>query len=257
MRTWSYFFSWYHDQDIQKLPHTPVVRPYDWSDPGWPGKEVQEMLGSGIDAFFEDVPVGRRSPIDLQTALRPTPVKCGLFLDTNSGFIPLWRKPLAIPANRQWVINTVLNWYQRPRTWELVQGRPVILTYTNSFIGTPALDDLMWSSLKAQFKAKYGAVPFLIVGDGWKGLRVPDGYTSYALGGTRFTRAGPLSHAGPGNIYVGRRSVKELVDSLNAAPPNSIAALIQSWNEWKENSQVERSVDEGDAYLEVIRQFQH
>lgn len=262
MRYWTYFFDWYIVGQSQKFIHQPQVQPYGWDDPDWLNKESRLFKSSPIDAYFQVVPIGHKAFTDFPPAVTGI-AKCGLFLDTS--FTPWYRKPLVFSQNRQWVINNVLNWYDRyglgasRSNWETVDGRPVILTYTNSFIGTPEQDDLLWGGLKTQFQKKFGVVPFLIVGDGWKGLHTPDGYTSYALGGATFTHAGPLLAAGPGNIYVGTRSTKALLTSLNVTKdfPHALAVLIQSWSEWKENSQIEPSQDEGTSYLDIVTKFKN
>jgi hypothetical protein len=180
--------------------------------------------------------------------------------------------------------------------WATVDGRPLIVTYSAGCCADLQLSGELWAAVKRAFAADFGVEPWLILESSWttadaqagdgraRAAEVADGIYRWgsALNGLQSDelRGYRVSSVGPGFDNRGvaaaaaarvqprdsapdgsRGSAAFLRAGLAAIPADSDLVLIETWNEWPENSAVApaayRAADGSPAdpeiYLDVIR----
>jgi len=213
------------------------------------------------------------------------------------------RLPLSDPRSGYFFYNLhIRDFFTRvPREmWATIDGRPIIITYTALCCDNLELSGTLWQAVKDAFRADFGVEPWLILEETWlnpQALAPPEGLPDSAqvadgvyrwgtalLGPhTAELRGFKVSSVGPGFDNSRIPWVREprgqprdeppgggspapgafLRASLAAIPPDTDLVLIETWNEWPENSAVAPAAytdRDGrplppDFYLQIIRQW--
>jgi hypothetical protein len=207
--------------------------------------------------------------------------------------------PLSDPLSGWYFYERHIRGYFRrvPREmWATVNGRPLIVTYSAGCCADLQLSGELWAAVKRAFAADFGVEPWLILETSWtsadaqagaglpRAVDVADGLYRWGsalhglqsdeLRGYRVSSVGPgfdnSGVVGPAAARIqprdtapdgSRGTAAFLRAGLAAIPPDSDLVLIETWNEWPENSAVAPAAyrdaagnpADAELYLDVIR----
>lgn len=181
--------------------------------------------------------------------------------------------------------------------WATIDGRPLIVTYSAQCCRDLQLAGELWGAVKRAFAADFGVEPWLILEETWlsadgsvtglpSAAGVADGVYRWgsALNGMQSVelRGFRVSSVGPGfdnsGVATGSDARQQsrhrapdgstgdaafLRAGLAAIPADSDLILIETWNEWPENTAIAPAAYRGadgrliaeDSYLELVRSW--
>ncbi len=233
--------------------------------------------------------IGLANMAEATTALRREglePPKIGMFLDT--GAIARWpgdQRDLRQPANQERAYQMVRAFYSiLPREdWGTIKGRPIVWLWGNYF--QLPFDQSLFDHLSSRFTQEFGTRPYIVAEMSWRhpivggflgiGTRVDTGQTvrvdqfyvwGAALNG--FVDQGGVAQVGPGyderaldgpgrsGRFRPREGGAFYRRNLEAALASGKRLLaIETWNEFHEATDIARSVEYGDQYIRITREY--
>lgn len=288
----TYYFYWYDDQTKEHFldgdgsdaltDHPADARDYRYRSPDWHRRELLEMQAAGLDFAL---PVFWGYPGDYQSwsfeGLKALVEACrrlraegqrvpriGLFYDTSTlqhnrhGY----HADLATERGRQWLYVTVRDFYLHvpAEFWASIDGRPLVWLYNAGFARRQ--DPAALDYVRQEFRRDFGVEPFIVKETSWQGRAD----AAYAWGAALRPNVHSVAAVGPGydhSAVPGRtplvrrrengafyRQSWELVLSRDPAtrPP---LAIVETWNEWHEGTDIAPSREYGRQYLELTRHY--
>jgi hypothetical protein len=288
----TYYFYWYDvntgehfvnsDRSDALTDHPVDANDYSYRSANWHQRELDDMLVAGLDFLlpvYWGYPgdydgwsfVGLRTLVEacrrLEKAGRKPP-RIGMFYDTSTlqhnraGF----HADLATPEGREWLYLSVRDFYSLipPDLWATIEGRPLVWLYSAAF--AKRQDPAALDELRSAFERDFGCQPFIVKEVSWQGqadasyawgaalepklhgvLAVGPGYDHRAVPGRT-----PLVRAREGGDFY-RRSWEWGLRQDPAARPS--IAIVETWNEFHEGTEIAPTKEYGRAYLELTRHF--
>ncbi|MBI5367878.1 MAG: hypothetical protein HZA54_12635, partial [Planctomycetes bacterium] len=286
----TYYFYWYDvvssahlldaDGSDALQDHPPTLDGFSYQDPLWHRAQLLDMIDAGIDVLlpvFWGVPgrsddwncIGLRALVAARQALLTEgkrPPRIGLFYDTTT----LDRVDLTAEAGRIQFCRTVRDFFSLvpPEDWALLDGRPLVWLYSSHW--PRAVDARAFAELRAGLARDCaGREPFVIGDRGWErraGGAVLDARYQWgaALAGPRLD--GRIAAIGPGyndSAVPGRSTpVRDREDGRFYERACRVAllsdaeiAVVETWNEFHEGTDVCASKEYGRAYIDATRRF--
>lgn len=274
--------------------HFPPSPPPTWRTPEWDQQQLADMSAAGIDVAlpvfwgYADGPPDPWSmgglPV-LVTAWHNAqqqgqkPPRLGMFLDTTI----VNGRDLTTPDGMAWFYGNLHNYFSLiPRDeWASVGGRPIIFLFTADFTG--AFNQATFDYAYSHFQADFGVRPYLVSEISWdypilgrqNGTPILDRqhptHTDgrYQWGGAEhgFLNIGTVAEVGPGyddrglpgrgsGTYTDRQGGAFYRHNLQAALNSGMRMLaIETWDEMHEASDVCDSVEYGNTYIDITRQY--
>ncbi|RJP21774.1 MAG: hypothetical protein C4527_22945 [Candidatus Omnitrophota bacterium] len=278
----------YTDDGLQD--HFPAAEAVSFNSIDWHEKQLDDCTAAGIDFilpvywgvvdhyFAQGIVFSIRGLGPLQTAMerrkregKPSP-KIGLFYDTST-LLPgvrgvagrTERYDLREAEGKDIFYRTIRDFFYQvnPRHWAAIDGRPLIVFYSSGFAAfhNQSTIDYVYARFQRDFN---GIRPYIIKDNSW-GFSV-DGITQWgaALSGPcvfdRVAQLGPgyndsavpgrstpIRDRENGNFYR-----KSWIDVLNS---NARIALIETWNEMHEGTDICDSLEYGRQYIEMTRAY--
>ncbi len=297
----SYNYDWY-EQELRTMAATgiDIVFPVSWGDHPhpWFRQDRINLLVQANGVLEHPLRIGMFVDTTAQQGMYQEFLGNGYRVGPQ---VP--RLPLSDPRSGYFFYNLhIRDFFTRvPRDmWATIEGRPIIITYTALCCDNLELSGTLWRAVKEAFSTDFGVEPWLILEETWlnsQALAPPDGLPSSAEvadGVYRWGTAllGPytaelrdfrVSSVGPGFDNSRIPGVAEpriqprdeppgggpiapgafLRASLAAIPPDTDLVLIETWNEWPENTAVAPAAytDRAgrplppDFYLNIIREW--
>lgn len=233
----------YWGEPSQRLPHQPVSA-QPWSYAGIPPlvKAREELLAEGFD-----------------------PPRIGMFYDTSTLQFNQagTRVDLTTPAGWQWFYESVRDYFSLvpPRHWAMIDGRPIIFLYSAAF--ALRQDQGCLDYLRTAFQRDFGGrSPYVVREISWSGIS--DGV--YAWGGALGLRNPGVASLGPGYDHAAVQGRDPLVVSREAGAffarnwekflrrPSKLA-MIETWNEFHEGTDIADSREYGRQYIQLNRKY--
>lgn len=261
----AYYYGWWEPEKLDWGVEQPIARPTEGvvqigDDYGLVATHIREAIGAGLDGFV----VNR--PDDLDTLLA---------LVHGSSFRVTIQVDPAMDTDA--VLDRFYNDINDPNILRY-QGKPVVFFWRT---GSDSPD--VWAARRQRLDPDHNVL-WVADGDDFSLLRQPafDGISPYAIAwspdpaGTLALWKSRATAAAPGKLFVPpvspgcndtpARPVTCLTDRANgsyyqsswngalAAAP-SWAVMVNTWNEWLEDTQIEPAVQYGDLYLQLTKQF--
>ncbi|MEF3275144.1 MAG: DUF5010 domain-containing protein [Chloroflexus sp.] len=297
----SYNYDWY-EQELRTMAATgfDMIFPVSWGDHPYPWfrQDRLDLLVQANGVLEKPLLIGMFLDTTAQQGMYQEFLGKGYRIGSD---VP--RLPLSDPRSGYFFYNLhIRDFFNRvpPEMWATIDGRPVIITYTALCCDNLELSGELWRAVKLAFQADFGVEPWLILEETWlnpQALNPPAGMPSVidvADGVYRWGTAllGPhtaelrgfrVSSVGPGfdnsripGVTEPRRQPRDeppgggpivpgafLRASLAAIPSDTDLVLIETWNEWPENTAVAPAAytdRDGrplppDFYLQIIREW--
>ncbi len=279
---WAFYYPWYHLRDWSnpKLKDHPVS-PYSSSNSESVARQVEQAQSAGIDGFISSWwGPGTYSDKNLKILLqiaRHRKFLVSIYFETLKH-----GKPRTEDQIFQWLAYVISTYRDHP-SFMKVDGKPLIVIWTSQKV---PLD--MWKHIFGELRDKGLNAVYLALGRNIAALDVFDGLHEYGVftipnpakvfrRARRTTLYYPLladistpkiwaATAQPGydeSRLPGRKGQSKDRDN-GASYRATLEAAIQShpdwifistWNEWWENTYIERSEMYGDQYLGITREF--
>lgn len=289
----TYLFYWYDvvsgahlkygDGGDACTDHPPSWADYSYNSTAWWRRELREIAAAGIDFAapvywgcpnsygewsFQGLPhlVAACDQMDKAGEKHP---KVGLFYDTstlqhNSAGK---RLDLSTPEGKAWFYCTIRDFFSfiPPRHWAAIEGRPIILLYSESFAAKQ--DPALFPYVRERFRKDFGVDPYLIKQTGWQGEADSTCDWGAAVGGLSM---GGCAAVGPGYDHTAVRGRQPLIVDrkggqfyaqswerlLNYRPvrrPKLV--MVETWNEFHEGTDVAPSREYGRQYVKLTRKY--
>jgi len=269
------YYPWYSlDNWSNPVLKDHPTTPYASNDPVAIARQMDQAKSAGINAFTVSwIGPGHSSDNNFKIMLAEANKKnfyLGFFLETTGGDLPN-NTERAI----DWLSYIASTYSNNPNVLK-VAGRPVVTPWLTNLI-TPAT----WATIRAAVRAKGQDVwlmsdkqetEYLDVMDGvrysggiaglgekiryWSVLAdnpAPKLWIATAMPG--FDERN-LSDRGPNPRFIDRANGAYFTGELDACFKNSPQwVLIDTWNEWYENTYIEPSVNFGDQYLQIAGRY--
>ncbi len=270
--------------------HFPEPETVSFNSVEWHEKQMKDCVAAGIDFilpvywgvvdnyFRKGLIFSIRGLGPLQTAIErraraglPSP-KIGMFYDTSTllpgmrGVIDRTDKyDLREMEGKDIFYRTIRDFFYQidPRHWATIDGRPIIVFYSSSFAANhnQSTIDYVYARFQRDF---HGVRPYIIKDNSWgfsvdattqwgaalNGPNIFDevaqlgpGYNDMAVPG----RSTPIRDREDGNFY--RKCWIEVLNS------EAKIALIETWNEMHEGTDICHSVEYGQQYIELTREY--
>jgi hypothetical protein len=270
------YYPWYSQSTWVNNPvlrDTPLT-PYASDDPVAIARQIDQAQSAGINGFTVSW-IGPGSPSDNNTKLMLTEAEkkgfyIGFFLETTGGNLaqntqtaidwltyigtqysnhPAVLKVAGRPVVTPWLTNTIaLETWTAIRAGVRANGTDVWLmqdtqdmTYLDVFDGVRYSAGIAGLGEKVRYYSVLADHPAPKL---WMGTAMP-GFDERLIPGR-----------GPNPRYVDRQNGAYFRSQLDAAFSNSPQwAMIDTWNEWFENTYIEPSVNYGDQYLQIAGQY--
>lgn len=288
----TYYFYWYDvktgehfvdgDGTDALTDHPADSTDYSFRLPAWHEREMADMLEAGLDFLlpvYWGYPgdyeswsfVGLRALVDACRRMEQAgrrPPRIGMFYDTSTlqhngrGF----HADLATPEGREWLYLSVRDFYSLipPDLWATIEGRPLVWLYSAAF--AKRQDPQALDVLRTEFERDFGCQPFVVKEVSWQGqadasyawgaalkpnqhgvLAVGPGYDHSAVPGRT-----PLVRDREGGAFY-RRSWEWGLSQDSASRPT--IAIVETWNELHEGTEIAPTKEYGRTYLELTRQY--
>jgi hypothetical protein len=288
----TYYFYWYDvktgehfvnpDGSDALTDHPADSNDYSYRSANWHQRELGDMLEAGLDFMlpvYWGYPgdydawsfVGLRTLVSACRHVERTgrqPPRIGMFYDTSTlqhnrqGF----HADLTTAEGRQWLYLSVRDFYSLipPDLWATIEGQPLVWLYSAAF--AKQQDPAALDELRSAFKRDFGCEPFIVKEVSWQGradasyswgaalkpsqhgvLAVGPGYDHRAVPGRE-----PLVRAREGGDFY--RQSWEWGLGQDAASRPSIA-IVETWNEFHEGTEIAPTKEYGRAYLEQTRHY--
>jgi hypothetical protein len=297
----SYNYDWY-EQELRTMAATGIdmVFPVSWGNHPhpWFRNDRLDLLVQANGVLEQPLAIGMFLDTTAQQGMYQEFLGKGYRFGPD---VP--RLPLSDPRSGYFFYNLhIRDFFNRVphEMWATIDGRPIIITYTALCCDNLELSGTLWRAVKDAFRADFGVEPWLILEETWlnpQALAPPSGLPDSAQvadGVYRWGTAllGPytgelrgfkVSSVGPGFDNSRIPGVREpriqprdeppgggsvepgafLRTSLAAIPRDTDLVLIETWNEWPENTAVALAAytdREGrslppDFYLQIIREW--
>ncbi|MBI3270875.1 MAG: hypothetical protein HYZ53_17875 [Planctomycetes bacterium] len=282
----AYYFYWYDDatqahvvdpDGTDALQDHPARRKgFSYADPAWHFRELSDLREAGIDLVlpvFWGVPgrhddwnfVGLRALVAALDRLADPP-RVGLFYDTTT----LQGIDLTAEDGRLRFYRTVRDFYSMipPAHWARLDGKPLVWLYSSHF--PKAVDAGAFARLREALKTDFAGLDVFVIGDpGWaRRARASVLDATYdwgaALGGPRIHPV--VAAVGPGyddSAVPGRRTPKRDREGgrfyergwRRVLRSDAAIAVVETWNEFHEGTDVCESREYGRAYIEATARF--
>ncbi len=288
----TYYFYWYDDETKSHFidgdgtdaltRHPKESKGYSYKRSSWHRRELQDMLASGIDFLL---PVYWGYPRDytgwsfvglppLVAAARKLeqegkrPPRIGCFYDTST---LRWNREgyhadLREPKGLEWLYTTARDFFSLipPDLWATIEGRPVLWLYSAAFARAQNPEALAY--VRVEFERDFGVKPFIVKEISWQGA----GDATYAWGAALKPTVYGIAAVGPGYDHAAVPGRSPLVkDRENGdfyrrswewilARPRSLRpsiAVVETWNEWHEGTDIAPSRESGTFYVELTRTY--
>jgi hypothetical protein len=269
------YYPWYSlDNWSNPVLKDHPATPYASNDPAAIGRQMDQAKSAGINAFTVSW-IGPDSSSDKNFKIMLTEAKkknffLGFFLETTGG---------DLPNNTQravdWLSYIASQYSSDPNVLK-VAGRPVVTPWLTNLI-TPAT----WASIRAAVREKGQDVWLMSDKQETEYIDVMDGvrYSGGIAGlgekiryysvladnpapklwiGTVMPGFDErnLSDRGPNPRFIDRNNGAYFTGELDAVFKNSPQwVLVDTWNEWYENTYIEPSVNVGDQYLQIAGRY--
>jgi hypothetical protein len=288
----TYYFYWYDDASRQHFlnsdgsdaltDHPPREEGYSYKSEAWHREQLSEMARAGIDVALPVYwgypggeaewslkglePMARAARSLIRDGL-PCP-RLGLFYDTSTlQFNPLgYHADLSTPEGRHWLCESAKLFFRAvPQDlWARIGQKPILWLYSGAFAAQQ--DPKALDTLRRSFKSEFHVEPFVVKEISWEGRA--DALYSWgaALDPTVFS----VAALGPGydhSAVPGRAPLKRdreggafytrCWESLLARPKESrpSIAVIETWNEFHEGTDIAPSREYGHKYVDITRRF--
>ncbi len=288
----TYYFYWYDDTTkahfidhdgtdaLTRHPETPVG--YSYKNASWHLGELNDVAAAGIDFIlpvywgypgdyagwsFQGLPPLVEAARTFEKAGRSAP-KIGCFYDTSTlkSNRYNYHADLTTDKGLRWLYITVRDFFSLvpPELRATVEKRPIVWLYSANFAKAKSPKAL--AHLSDAFKADFGVAPFIVKEVSWPGasdavyawgaaLRpnlhsiaaVGPGYDHSAVPG----RSPLVKERENGDFY--RRSWEWILARPLALRPS--IAVVETWNEWHEGTDIAPSKESGDFYVRLTRRY--
>lgn len=288
----TYYFYWYDDESgahfinadgsdaLTRHPRNP--KGYSYKKTGWHRRELDDLRAAGLDFIL---PIYWGYPNDyngwsfqglppLVQAIRQcrkaglTCPQVGCFYDTSTlrfngaGY----HADLTTAKGLEWFYITVRDFFALipPDLWATIDARPLVWLYSANFAAAKNPHALDY--LRKAFAADFGVAPFIVKEVSWPGKAD----ATYAWGAALRPNLHSIAAVGPGYDHAAvpgrtplvkdreggdfyRRSWQWVLSRpLNLRPG---IAVIETWNEWHEGTDIAPSMESGDKYVKLTRTF--
>jgi len=289
----TFFFYWYDypskahfvnpDGSDALVDHPVHPERVSYRSVDWWRKELLDVMEAGIDFIapvFWGVPghpeswsfEGLRYLVRAWESIRAEggqPPQIALFYDTST----LRHNPdrvhvdLTTEEGKRWFYATVRDFFSMipPKCWMIRGGGPIVFLYSAAFAARQDPEAIPY--LKRRFREDFACEPFVIKEASWEG----EADAVYAWGGALKPRIyssvasigpGYDHHAVPGRkpLVVDReggdfyRRAWELILSMDPEKRPRIA-MIETWNELHEGTDICETVEYGRQYIELTRHY--
>lgn len=290
----TYYFYWYDaptkghildgDGSDALTTHPASLEDYSYRSVAWHRRQLEDMIAAGIDVVlpvYWGAPSERAPGASLHwsfAGLPPLvqaldelvkegkrPPRVGLFYDTSTLQYNAWgyHADLTTDYGRQWFYASIRDFFAQipPRHWALVDGKPVIGLYSASF--AKAHDQSTIDFVKARFPEDFGGkVPYIIREVSWN-VRADN---VYGWGGAVNPNFLGVAEVGPGYdhsavpgrtpLVVDRQGGKFYESAwLKALRRKPRIAIVETWNEHHEGTDVADSREYGRQYIDLTRRY--
>lgn len=288
----TYYFYWYddrtkehfvdHDGTDALTDHPIEPTGYSYRSVDWHRRELTEMHAAGLDFAM---PVYWGYPGDYESwsfiGLKALVEACsqakragqgfpriGLFYDTSTLQFNRqgYHADLSSDAGKEWLYATVRDFFVHvpAELWATVEGRPIVWLYTAAF--AKRQDEAALDYLRAEFARDFGVEPFVVKEVSWQGRAD----ATYAWGAAIKPNLYDVAAVGPGydhSAVPGRTPlVRQREDGafycrswewmLSRDPARRPAvAVVETWNEWHEGTDIAPSKEYGRKYVELTRHY--
>ena len=288
----THFFYWYDikskahfidfDGTDALTDHPARSDDYSYKSVGWWKRELRDVMAARIDfilpvywgcpgeykswsfaglpplvqAWEELVREGRRPP------------RVGLFYDTSTLQYNArhWHVDLATDAGKQWFYASVRDFFSLipPKMWAAIERRPIVVLYSPNFAARQ--DPALFPFVRSKFKRDFSTDIYLVKHVGWEGEA--DSVCSW--GGALGLKAYDVAALGPGYDHSAVPNRTPLiVDRQNGdfyeqqwkrllsyrISRRAKIALVETWNELHEGTDVCDSKEYGRKYIELTAKY--
>lgn len=288
----TYFFYWYdvatkehfidHDGTDALTDHPADPNGYSYRSPQWHRRELLAMREAGLDfalPVYWGYPgdyeswsfVGLKALVEACRQLQRQGEKfprIGLFYDTstlqfNGAGV---HADLATDAGKQWLYVSVRDFYLHlpAEFWATVEGRPLVWLYSAHFARRQ--DAAALDYVRGEFERDFGVAPYIVKEVSWQGR----GDATYAWGAAIKPNLYDVAAVGPGYDHSAvpgrtplvrdrehgefyRRSWEWMLSRDPARRP--AIAIVETWNEWHEGTDIAESKEYGRRYVELTRHY--
>ena len=288
----SYYFYWYDNDSgahffnadgtdaMTRHPANSVG--YSYKKALWHERELEDVLEAGLDFIlpvYWSYPgdrkgwsiVGLPPLVEAARAIERRGLhspRIGCFYDTSTlrhngrGF----HADLRTKEGKEWLHETARDFFSLiPHDlWATVEGRPILWFYTASF--AKAQDPTAFDYLRESFHRDFGVEPYIVKEVSWKGRAD----ATYAWGAALGPQIFDIAAVGPGYDHTAvpgrlplvreredgafyRRSWEVLLRLPIKLRP--WIAIVETWNEWHEATDIAPSRESGRKYVELTRKY--
>ena len=235
-----------------------IVLPVYWGDPS----QLQELgLSYWSYAGLGPLVAARESLL----AEGASPPRIGLFYDTTTLEKNLWGEhvDLTTPRGQAWYYESIRDFFSMipPKHWAMIDQKPIVMTYASSFARD--YDQTHVTVAKERFAEDFGGMPFYLIKEVSWALEAED---TYAWGGATGLRSLSVASLGPGYDHSSVPDRDPLVvdreggefftrNWMRLLRLGVNRAMIETWNEFHEGTDIAHSKEYGRHYLELNRQY--
>ncbi len=270
--------------------HFPVAEEVSFNSIAWHAKQLEDCEAAGIDFilpvywgvvdnyFRQGLIFSIRGLGPLQTAIerreregKPSQ-KIAMFYDTST-LLPGIRGvagrsekyDLREMEGKDIFYRTIRDFFYQihPRHWAAIDGRPIIVLYSSGFVAhhNQSTIDYVYARFQRDF---HGVRPYIIKDNSWgfsvdattqwgAALNGPNIFDTVAQLGPGYNdsavpgRSTPIRDREGGNFYR-----KGWIETLNS---DAQIALLETWNEMHEGTDICHSKEYGRQYIEITREY--
>ena len=288
----TYYFYWYddaskahfmnHDGSDALTRHPKKPKGYSYKRASWHRRELDDILAAGCDFIlpvywgcpgdyqgwsFVGIPPLIEAARQLEKAGKRPP-RIGCFYDTSTLRINHvgYHADLTTAKGLDWLYTTVRDFFALvpPDLWATVEGRPIVWLYAAGF--ARAQNPQALDYVRREFGRDFGVTPYIVKEISWKGTAA----ATYAWGAALKPTVFGVAAVGPGYDHAAvpgrtplvkdreggafyRRSWEWILARPKAIRPS--IAVIETWNEWHEGTDIAPSVESGDFYVKLTREY--
>ncbi|MCZ6795672.1 MAG: DUF5010 domain-containing protein [Planctomycetota bacterium] len=288
----TYYFYWYDDESgahfvdpdgSDALTRHPAVREgYSYKRAAWHRQELLDIRAAGIDfvlPIYWGYPgdyggwsfVGLPPLVEAARKLAGEgkhPPRIGCFYDTSTlrHNRRRFHADLRTREGKEWLYTTVRDFFSLipPDLRAAIDGRPIVWLYSAAF--ARAQDPQALDTLRREFRTDFGVEPFVVKEISWQGRAA----ATYAWGAALKPSVHGIAAIGPGYDHAAvpgraplvkdrengafyRRSWEWVLSRPLARRPR--IAVVETWNEWHEGTDIAPSRESGRKYVELTRKY--
>jgi hypothetical protein len=264
--------------------HPASLNDFSYKSKTWHKQQLRDMISADIDAVlpvFWGAPSEQDVHADLHwsyAGLPPlveareelereglNPPRIGLFYDTSTLQNNAWsyHADLTTDYGREWLYDTIRDFYSMipPKHWAMIDGRPIVLLYSAAF--AKKYDQTIIDYTKQHFARDFaGRVPYIAPEVSWN-VKADN---KVAWGGALGLKQPGIASLGPGYDHSAVRDRAPLVVERRGGKfyeeqwlkflkhPSNIA-VIETWNEFHEGTDIAESREYGRQYIELTGKY--